>query len=82
MASAKKSKSRSRSPRKTVEMQDAKIGFIGAGKITESIVNGLVHFGKIAPNKIFVAAPSDKNTSKFKEMGCSTTKRNIDIFAR
>lgn len=82
MASKSKSKSRSRSPRKTVELADAKIGFIGAGKITESIVNGLIHFGKIQPNKLYISAPSDKNTSKLKEMGCSTTKRNIDIFAR
>lgn len=84
MSSTSKSKVRSktRTPKKTVELQDAKIGFIGAGKMTESIINGLIHFCKISPKKIFVSAPTEKNTSRFKELGCVTTKRNIDIFAR
>ena len=82
MSSKSKIKSKTRTPKKAVELQDAKIGFIGAGKMTESIINGLINFCKISPKKIFVAAPTEKNTGRFKEQGCSTTKRNIDIFAR
>lgn len=82
MASKSRSKSKTRTPKKTVELQDAKIGFIGAGKMTESIINGLINFCKISAKKIFVAAPTEKNTGRFKELGCTTTKRNIDIFAR
>ena len=76
------SKSKTRTPKKAVELQNAKIGFIGAGKMTESIINGLVNFCKISPKKIYVAAPTEKNTVRFKELGCTTTKRSIDIFAR
>jgi len=82
MSSKSKIKSKTRTPKKAVELQDAKIGFIGAGKMTESIINGLINFCKISPKKIFVAAPTEKNTGRFKELGCTTTKRNIDIFAR
>lgn len=80
--SSKKSRSKTRSPKKPLELSEAKIGFIGAGKICESTVTGLINYGKIAANKIYIAAPSDKNSNKLKELGCHTTKRNIDIFAR
>lgn len=77
------SNSSSRSRRvKDTELCEARIGFLGAGKMTESIVHGLIKYGSINPEKIHVAAPSSKNLQKFKEMGCHVTKRNIDIFGR
>ncbi|RWS16448.1 pyrroline-5-carboxylate reductase-like protein 1, partial [Dinothrombium tinctorium] len=79
--SSKKSKSKSKTNR-VIELSSAKIGFIGAGRIAESIVQGLINYGKINQKQIFVAAPSDKNSIRMKELGCTTTKRNIDIFAR
>ncbi|KAI1301188.1 Pyrroline-5-carboxylate reductase 3 [Halotydeus destructor] len=80
MSSGSKSKSKSR--KNDPELKDAKIGFIGGGKMTEMLVTGLINFAKIEPAKIFIAAPTDKNLDKFKSMGIKTTKRNIDIFGR
>ena len=66
----------------SADVGNLKIGFLGAGKMTDSLVRGLTKYGNIKPNQIFVAAPSNKNSSKFKEMGCTVTKRNIDLFGR
>lgn len=76
------SRSRSRSPMKPVILEEAKIGFLGAGKIAECLVQGLVKYGQIQPTKIHVAAPSNKNLPKFKDMGCHITKRSYDIFGK
>lgn len=65
-----------------VDLATAKIGFLGAGKVTESIVTGLINVAKVEPNRIYIAAPTTKNSAKFKEKGCHVTKRNIDLFAR
>jgi len=75
-------KSSSKGRKNDPEIGQVKIGFIGAGKMTESLINGLINFTKIEPSRIFVAAPTDKNAHKFAAMGIKTTKRNIDIFAR
>ena len=33
--------------------------------MTESIINCLLNFCKISPNKIFIGVPTEKNTSRF-----------------
>jgi hypothetical protein len=38
-----------------VELSDAKIGFVGARKIAQSIIRGLMTYPKIDANRIFVA---------------------------
>ncbi|RWS23271.1 pyrroline-5-carboxylate reductase-like protein 1 [Leptotrombidium deliense] len=73
---------RSKSKKKTIELSEAKIGFIGAGKMAECIVQGLISHGKIEPKKIYVGAPSDKNSSRLKELGVQTTRKMIDIFGK
>ena len=75
------SKSKSK---KAADVNSAKIGFVGAGKISESIINGLVVYGKVDPKRIFVAAPSNNNTDKLKQnyQGLKVTKRNLDIFGK
>lgn len=65
-----------------VDFATAKIGFLGAGKVTESVVNGLINVAKVEPDRIYIAAPTTRNSAKFKEKGCHVTKRNIDLFAR
>lgn len=64
------------------DVGSVKIGFLGAGKMAESLITGLTKFGGIKPTQIFVSAPTTKNSSKFKTMGCHVTKRNIDLFGR
>jgi pyrroline-5-carboxylate reductase len=76
------STARSKGKGKTVDLENCKIGIIGAGKAAEYLVDAMINFAKIPAKRIHIAAPSTKNTDKFKTLGCSTTKRNIDIFAR
>ena len=75
--------SRSKS-KKAADVNTAKIGFVGAGKIAESIINGLVVYGKVDPKRIHVAAPSNNNTDRLKQnySGLKVTKRNLDIFGK
>lgn len=63
---------------------NARIGFIGSGKMTESIVTGLVNCAKIDPNRIAIAAPTNNNTDRLKIQfnGLKVTKRNLDIFGK
>lgn len=65
-----------------LRIDEAKIGIIGAGKMADALVQGLIHYGKIQANKIHVAAPSAKNLETFKNYGCRVSKRNYDIFGR
>ncbi|RWS09341.1 pyrroline-5-carboxylate reductase-like protein 1 [Dinothrombium tinctorium] len=79
---ASKTGSRTRRRKGELELPTARIGFLGAGKMAECIIEGLINFAKLPANNIYVAAPTSKNTDKLKSLGVNTTKRNIDIFAR
>uniref|UniRef100_A0A6G1SR09 Pyrroline-5-carboxylate reductase 3 n=1 Tax=Aceria tosichella TaxID=561515 RepID=A0A6G1SR09_9ACAR len=65
-----------------LKLEEAKIGIIGAGKMADALVQGLIHYAKIQANRIHVAAPSAKNLETFKSYGCRVSKRNYDIFGR
>lgn len=65
-----------------LKLEEAKIGILGAGKMADALVQGLIHYVKIQPNRIHLAAPSAKNLEHFKNYGCRVTKRNYDIFGR
>lgn len=65
-----------------LELEHARVGFLGAGKMTESIVDGLIKSGIIPTKHIFVSAPSKKNLEHFKNLGCHASRRSMDIFAR
>ena len=73
---------KARKKKKKKKRAELRIGLIGAGKMTESIVNTLVNSLKFNPALIFVASPSGRNLELFKSKGCQTTKRNIDLFTR
>lgn len=80
--SHKNKHARTTSPTKPLELDKAKIGFLGAGKMAESLVTGLIEYGKVDKGRIYLAAPSEKNLGKFKEKGLHTTTRNYDIFGK
>jgi len=65
-----------------LKAEDAKIGIIGAGKIADAVVQGMINYGKVQANRIHVSEPSGRNLDNFKNYGCQVTKRNIDIFGR
>lgn len=65
-----------------LKLEEAKIGVIGAGKMADALVQGLIHYAKIHADRIHVASPSAKNLDTFKNYGCRVTKRNYDIFGR
>ncbi|XP_054160633.1 pyrroline-5-carboxylate reductase 3-like [Oppia nitens] len=68
----------------TVDISKAKIGFIGAGRMTESLLNGFINYGKLEASRLYVAAPTTKNLERLKQQysGLHITKRNLDIFAK
>lgn len=70
--------------RPNCDASNAKIGFVGAGRLTTAVVGGLVAYGKIDPNRIFVSSPSAANSDVLKQTyaGLKTSKRNIDVFGR
>ncbi|XP_027204416.1 pyrroline-5-carboxylate reductase 3-like [Dermatophagoides pteronyssinus] len=76
--------SRKSSTRQMADSGQAKIGFIGAGKMAQAIIQGLVKYGRVDAQRIHVAAPSNTNVEHLKEeyKGIKTSKRNIDIFGR
>lgn len=78
----KEEKKRSRRKLGDLDLAVAKIGFIGAGKMAQCIIEGLINHGKIPPSNIFVAAPTNKNLEKLKTFGVKTSKRSIDIFSK
>ena len=65
-----------------VDLGAAKIGLIGAGKVADAIVRGLMQYAKVDPKRIHVSAKTTKNLEAFKQKGCHITKRNYDIFAK
>jgi len=65
-----------------VELTEAKIGFLGAGKMAMAIIQGLIKYAKVDPKKIHVSAKTTKNLEAMKGIGCHITKRNYDIFAK
>ena len=64
------------------EMGKHKIGFVGAGKMTDAIVRGLMHVAKIDPKQIYVSAKTDRNLEIFQNRGITVTKRSYDIFGQ
>ncbi|XP_015785492.1 pyrroline-5-carboxylate reductase 3-like [Tetranychus urticae] len=82
MSGSNSKRKRSKSPSKPLELETAKLGFIGSGKMTESLVNGFIDYGKVDKKRIFISAPTEKNSIRFKEKGCNITKRNYDIFGK
>ena len=82
-SSAAKASGRKKGRKKgELELSTARIGFLGAGKMTESLVEGLIKYVQVPAKHIFVAAPSAKNLETFKARGCHVSKRLIDVFAR
>ncbi|XP_054164511.1 pyrroline-5-carboxylate reductase 3-like [Oppia nitens] len=82
---SKESKSGSKSSTKRkgkVDLSEAKIGFLGAGKTADAIIRGLIQYGKVDPKRIHVSAKTTKNLETIKQKGCHITKRNYDIFAK
>jgi hypothetical protein len=69
---------------KVVDFSNTKIGFIGTGKMTESIIQGLITYGKVVVSRLHVNAPSTKNLERLQQRfsDIHVSKRNIDIFGK
>lgn len=61
---------------------NVRIGFLGAGRLSECIIRGLLRTARIAPKQLFVAAKSTRNLDTFKMHGISTSTRSYDIFGK
>ncbi|KAJ6220773.1 hypothetical protein RDWZM_006585 [Blomia tropicalis] len=71
-------KSRSKVP----ELTECRIGFVGSGRMAESMMRGLLKSGRITGKQLYVAAKTTKNLDTFKVQGASVSTRTYDIFGR
>ncbi|KAM8966352.1 pyrroline-5-carboxylate reductase 3 [Pelodytes ibericus] len=55
------------------------VGFIGAGKMAQGVLQGLILTGKIQPVDILVSAPSDRNLQQLGDRGFRTTHSNSAV---
>ncbi|XP_076039348.1 uncharacterized protein LOC143024411 [Oratosquilla oratoria] len=62
-------------------MQPAHIGFIGCGNMAQALLSGFIKNGLVDPTKVIVSAPSDKNLSKIRNLGITTTHDNDFVVA-
>ncbi|KAJ6217691.1 hypothetical protein RDWZM_008848 [Blomia tropicalis] len=71
-----------KSSSKLPQLSECRIGFLGAGKMTESIVRGLLKENKVKPRQLYVSARTNKNLDAFRKEGLNVTTRSYDIFGR
>ena len=55
------------------------LGFIGAGKAAQVIAKGFMSAGIIKANEIIASAPSERDMSQFRAMGCNITFDNKKV---
>ncbi|XP_053571415.1 pyrroline-5-carboxylate reductase 3 [Bombina bombina] len=55
------------------------VGSIGAGRMAQGVLEGIMLAGKIPAKRIIVSAPTDRNLTKFRERGCHTTHSNVAV---
>ena len=60
---------------------NCKFGFLGAGKMAEAIIRGLLE-KKTGTDRLFVASKNGKNHDIFKQLGAVVTKRTYDLFGK
>lgn len=55
------------------------VGFLGAGKVAQTIATGLVRAGKIPPQLMMASAPSERNLKLLKNLGVRVTHSNKEL---
>ncbi|KAE8599870.1 hypothetical protein XENTR_v10017375 [Xenopus tropicalis] len=58
------------------------VGCIGAGRMAQGVLEGILREGKIAAQNVTVSAPTDRNLEKFKLRGCRTSHNNRSVVSR
>ncbi|TQE05988.1 hypothetical protein C1H46_008412 [Malus baccata] len=56
-----------------------KLGFIGAGKMAESIARGIVRSGVLPPNRISTFHPDPSRRQAFESFGVHLLSENDDV---
>lgn len=65
-----------------ISMDNYIVGFIGAGKMAESIARGAVRSGVLPPSRIRTAAHSNPTRrAAFESFGVNVLSRNQDVFS-
>ncbi|XP_075067704.1 pyrroline-5-carboxylate reductase 3 [Mixophyes fleayi] len=59
--------------------EELRLGCIGAGKMAQGILGGIILAGKVPVSNITVSAPSETNLEYFRDKGCNTTHSNIAV---
>eukprot|EP00057_Strongylocentrotus_purpuratus_P033430 XP_791374.4 PREDICTED: pyrroline-5-carboxylate reductase 3 [Strongylocentrotus purpuratus] len=60
-------------------LANLKIGFIGAGSMAQGMIDGWIRANVVKPSQLMASAPSDKNLSKLRAKGLSTTHDNAEV---
>ncbi|XP_054756739.2 pyrroline-5-carboxylate reductase 3-like [Lytechinus pictus] len=60
-------------------LANLKIGFIGAGSMAQGMIEGWIRANVVKPSQLMASAPSDRNLSKLRERGLSTTHDNAEL---
>lgn len=53
------------------------VGFIGAGKVTQALMKGLLSSGAVTPSRIFASSKTDASLQKLKVFGVNTCLDNL-----
>nr|XP_045377245.1 pyrroline-5-carboxylate reductase 3 isoform X3 [Camelus bactrianus] len=56
-----------------------RVGFVGAGRMAEAVAQGLIRAGKVEAQHVLASAPTDRNPSHFRALGCQTTHSNLEV---
>ena len=57
----------------------SQLGFIGPGKLAESLIKGFVAAGVVQLHEISASAPTENEIYKVKQLGCQTTVDNKEL---
>lgn len=60
-------------------LANLKIGFIGAGSMAQGMIDGWIRANVVKPGQMMASAPTDRNLSKLRAKGLSTTHDNAEV---
>ncbi|XP_066846920.1 pyrroline-5-carboxylate reductase 3 isoform X1 [Anser cygnoides] len=62
-----------------MEAAELRVGFVGAGRMAGGMARGLLRAGKVPAGSILASAPSDRNLDAWRDLGCRTTRCNLEV---
>lgn len=60
-------------------LNPARIGFVGAGNMSQALLNGFIKKGLVDPANVIVSAPTDRNIMSIRKLGVRTSRSNSAV---